>query len=119
MMDSMHSCESLAERLVGPLWRGLDPDYKAKYARNIWDQFEGQIRSASYTAQLTRFLQRVTTRLPIEVRGADAESVAEVIGDGDDRMVLKMLREEAAYIVLLVRVANEERREAAGRSRGT
>jgi hypothetical protein len=110
--NSSPSREHLAERLLAPLWRALDRDYKRQYARNIWEQFEGQVRSAAYTSRLQRFLQHLTGRLPIVLaRAEDVASVASIIGGGHDRAVLKLLREEAAYLVLLVRVANEERKQ--------
>lgn len=103
--------EHLATDLLTPLWRGISPDYKSKYRRNIWQQFEDNLRSAAYTAKLSTFLAKLTTRLGIEVRGEDAEKVAAVIQCGEDKSLLKMLRDETALLVLLVRVANEERAE--------
>lgn len=102
--------EELAERLLTPLWRGIDPDYKRKYARSIWPQFEDNLRSAAYTAKLSTFLAKITTRLAVEIRGEDAESVAAVIQSGNDKVLLKMLRDETTLLVLLVRVANDERK---------
>jgi hypothetical protein len=39
------------------------------------------------------------------------DSVAGIINSGNDRELLKMLREDTTLLVLLVRVANEERKE--------
>lgn len=102
----------VATGLLEPLWRGIDTDYKARYARNIWEQFEHAVRSASYTSRLDHFLQRITSRLRIAVRADDAKRLAGIVGGGEDRAILRMLREETAYMVLLVRVSNEERQEA-------
>lgn len=103
--------ERLATDVLAPLWRGIDPDYKGKYARNIWQQFEDNVRSAAYTSRLSHFAQRMTTRLGVAVRGDDAARLAAAIGGMEDRSALKALREEATYLVLLVRVANEERKQ--------
>ena len=103
--------ERLVRDLLTPLWQGVSPDYKRQYARTIWNQFEDNIRSAAYTAQLSKFLEKITLRLHIAIRQEQVGGVAAVINGGEDRETLKMLREEAALLVLLVRVANEERRE--------
>ena len=103
--------EQLATDLLTPLWRGISPDYKRKYARTIWQQFEDQLRSAAYTAKLSTFLSKITQRLDIVLHKEETEKVAAVIGGNDDKTILKMLRDETTLLVLLVRVANEERKE--------
>lgn len=114
LVDSSPFSEALLDRLatdvLAPLWRGIDPDYKGKYARNIWQQFEDNVRSAAYTSRLAHFVQRLTTRLGIAVRSDDVARLAGAVRELDDRAALKALREEATYLVLLVRVANEERK---------
>lgn len=102
--------EELAEQLLTPLWRGISPDYKRKYARSIWQQFEDNLRSAAYTGQLSTFLSKLTTRLGVEIRREDVELVTGVMQSGEDKAILKMLRDETVLLVLLVRVANEERK---------
>lgn len=106
-----------ALRLVGPLWRGLDPDYKGKYRRTIWGQFENQIRSAAYTTTLSLWYSRICSRLPIDVREADAASVQAIVMGQQDRALLRLLRDEAPTVVTLLRVEVEAAREA--REKGT
>ena len=103
--------EQLATDLLTPLWRGISPDYKKRYVYGIWQQFEDNLRSAAYTAKLSTFLTKVTQRLGIVIYIDDTEKMAAVIQCGDDKAVLKMLRDETTLLVLLVRVANEERKE--------
>lgn len=103
--------EEIADGLLTPLWRGIPSEYKKKYAKNIWEQFQNNIRSAAYTARAPEFLSKITQRLGI-VFGAEIESVTGIINAGHDRELLKMLREDTTLLVLLVRVANEERKEA-------
>lgn len=103
--------DRLVTDLLTPLWQGISPDYKRQYARTIWNQLEDNIRSAAYTSQLSKFLEKITLRLNIDIRQEYVERVAAVINCGDDKAVLKSLREETALLVLLVRVANEARRE--------
>ena len=42
----------------------------------------------------------------------DAAAVTQAIAGSDNRAMLKLLREETTLLVLQVRVANQERREA-------
>lgn len=103
--------DELAESLIAPLWRGISNDYKRKYSLKIWQQFEDNLRSAAYTSRASEFLSRITTRLGIEIAAADVKKVADTINSGADKQILKMLREDSSLLVLLVRVANEEKKE--------
>lgn len=103
--------EEIATHLLTPLWRGIPAEYKRKYARNIWEQLENNIRSAAYTARSADFLSRITTRLGITINSGDVQQVTETVGNGQDRALLKMLRDDTTLLVLLVRADNEERKE--------
>jgi len=105
--------EQLATDLLTPLWRGISPDYKKRYVYGIWQQFEDNLRSAAYTAKLSTFLAKITQRLGIAIFADDTEKVAAVMQCGEEKAILKMLRDETTLLVLLVRVANEERKEKA------
>lgn len=106
MMDQ----QRIADDLLWPIWRGVDSAYKVRYARNIWQQFEDNIRSAAYTSRLAPFYDALCRRLNVRVRADEAERVNAIIASGEDRAVLKALRDETTYLVLLVRLKNEERK---------
>ncbi len=100
-----------ALKLLIALWRNLEPAYKQKYARNIWEQFQHQIRSAAYTGSLSRFYNSLCFKLQIGMDGKSAPDVVDVLNCGDDRRILKQLREESSTLVLMVRIENEKRKE--------
>lgn len=102
--------ERIANDLLYPLWRGIDSGYKAKYARNIWQQFEDNIRSAAYTSKLGMFVDSISRRLSISVRGEDVERLNLALAAGNDRETLKLLRDETTLLVLMVRLKNDERK---------
>jgi hypothetical protein len=102
--------EEVARDLLTPLWRGISADYKGKYARNIWEQFENAVKSAAYTARAAEFLSRITARLGIKIQTEHVEQVRGVVSSGQDRALLKMLRDDTTLLVLLVRADNEERK---------
>jgi len=56
-------------------------------------------------------LDKVSQRLAIEIRSEDRATVASVVTSGEDKHLLKMLREDATTLVLLARIANEKRRQ--------
>ena len=97
---------------MSPLWRGIDSEYKRRYSLSIWRQFEDHIRSASYTESLSKFYDYFSRKTAIALQSRDAALANSVIGSGEDRSILKALREETATLALMVRIANDERREA-------
>jgi hypothetical protein len=103
--------EEIAEKLLWPAWRGMSDAYKMKYARTIWTQFEDNLRSAAYTSSLPKFFEALARKLSVDIRAKDAGSVAAVLTCGEDRQILKSLRDETTCLVLMVRLKNEERKE--------
>jgi len=101
-----------ALRLLIPLWRGLDSDYKSKYARSIWTQWESNIKSAAYTATASKFYSNLCGKLPIALESSGLLDVQEALAvEGDEeRRLLRQLREETATLALMVRLNNEARK---------
>ena len=97
------------DSLLWPCWRGANDAYKAKYARTIWQQFEEKVRSAAYTASLTRFLESLRSKMDIEIRKDDLASIANAMVF-EPRWTLSALRKETTALVVMVRLRNEERK---------
>ena len=109
-MTELH--DRLAELLL-IIWRGVPLDYKRRYM-NIWEQFENNIRSAAYTSELGKFVNSLCLKMNnarAGVNAAERDRFARLLSELDARQTLKMLREETTLLVLMVRVANQERRE--------
>lgn len=102
--------ERAAELLIA-IWRGMPNDYKSKYRRTIWRQFEDNVKSAAYTSNLGKFSNSICSKLGIQIEAADSANVEAILNSGNDRLLLKLLREETTLLVLMVRVANQERRD--------
>ena len=105
------------------LWRGMDPDYKRKYARVIWDQFQARLAGEAQTcATLGEYVNALSDKLGVQALGLteDLDILDSTLNSGKDREILRMMREETALIVVKVRLMNElyrEEREAAWRER--
>lgn len=98
--------------MLDVVWRGIPNSYKSRYRRNIWRQFEDNVRSAAYTSNLGKFINSLCLNLNVEIRGADdVELVNDALREGNDRTMLKLMREETTLLVLMVRLRNQERRE--------
>jgi hypothetical protein len=103
-----------AARLLTAIWRGIPADYKSRYRMTIWTQFENQVRSAAYTNNLAKFINQLCLKLSANcgITPEERAEVENISNSGKDREILKLLRDETVLIVLMVRVDNQERREA-------
>lgn len=111
-MKPMTEMHDLATALLWPIWQGLDAEYKAKYRTSIWRQYEDQVRSAAYTTTLSLFLSRICSRLNVTLRDDALDTVRAIVSGGHDRDVLRILRDESAYCVTVIRLQNDERKAA-------
>jgi hypothetical protein len=101
--------DQIVELLLWPCWKGSSDSYKAKYARNIWQQFEEKVRSSAYTASLTKFLEALRAKMDIQIRREDLILVDQAM-ELDPRPTLAALRKETTALVIMVRLRNEQRR---------
>jgi hypothetical protein len=46
----------------------------------------------------------------VDITTKEIQHVASVVGSGDDRDILRKMRDETTHLVLLVRLMNEERK---------
>lgn len=104
--------EQVADKLLWPLWRCVTDDYKSRYKREIWDHFENAVRSAAYTGSLRTYLANFQARIPVTLQQQYMKSIREVVDANCDSTILDWLRDETTYMVMLVRLANQDRREA-------
>jgi len=101
----------IVEQLLLPLWEGIDLGYKERYRIDVWEHFENNIRVASYTSKLTKFFETITKLLPITIPSRHIESVEEILNRGQDREILRYLRYETTYLVLLLRTKKQKEKE--------
>lgn len=106
-MDATHE---KAATLLMAIWRGVPNSYKSRYRHTIWQQFEDNIRAAAYTNSLGKFINNLCLALGVEILAKDVETVNGVLRDGQDRTLLKLMRDETTLLVLMVHVENQQRR---------
>lgn len=104
--------EKVAEDLLFPLFRCIEEGYKERYYRDIWDQYEHAVRSASYTSKVPMFLENLKNRIPLHIQSQYLNQINSVLQAGADRQLLTWLRDETSYLILLTRVLNQDRKAA-------
>jgi len=109
----MNENHERAKTLLMAIWRGIPADYKKRYRRNIWEQFENNVRSAAYTSNLGKFVNTLCAKLQAQIgqTNDERERAESVLNCGYDRALLKLIRDETALLVLMVRVENQKRQE--------
>lgn len=108
----METNKEKAVQLLTMIWRRIPADYKSRYRMTIWTQFENEIRAASYTSSLAKFINSICSRLQVNLGANEKERklAEQILLQADDRKMLKMFREETTLLVLMVRVENDTRK---------
>ena len=104
--------DMIADKLLWPLWRCISDDYKTKYKKDVWDHFENAVKSAAYTGSMKVFLSNFQKRLPVDLQAQYAKNIMSVVDEGNDDEMLNLLRQETTYLVMVVRLRNQDRKEA-------
>jgi hypothetical protein len=104
--------EEIADNLLWGLWRCVSDEYKDRYKKDCWEHFENAIKSASYTGSLKVFLNNFQKRLPCDLEAQYAKNMLSIIDSKNDSVILNWLRTETTYLVMIVRLRNQERQEA-------
>lgn len=104
--------DMIADKLLWPLWRCISDDYKTKYKKDVWDHFENAVKSAAYTGSMKVFLSNFQKRLPVDLQAQYAKNIMTVLDEGNDDEMLNLLRQETTYLVMVVRLRNQDRKEA-------
>lgn len=111
MLKEQLSQEEVADLLLWGLWRSIHEDYKMKYPRDIWEHFENAIKSASYTGSLKGFLSLFQRRIPLDLQAQYVKDIKKVVDTNQDEEILNWLRTESTYMMMLVRLRNQQRKE--------
>lgn len=104
--------EQVAEKLLWPLWRCITEDYKSRYKRDVWEHYENAIRSAAYTGKLRTYLANFQKRIPCALQAQYTKDILSIVESNCDEQILDWLRSETTYLVMLVRLQNQNRKEA-------
>jgi len=107
--------QALAADLLEIGWRSVDWDTWGKYRLTVWDQFTDRVRlAATTTSSLPRFWASLSQQMGIgQVRDhEEREALGGILTSGQDRALLRLLRQETDLLVLVVRLRSEGRKAA-------
>ena len=100
----------MATELVWIIHRSIDWDAWRSKALTYWNILQGAVAASAYTADLPKWLNSVSSRMGIHSLGRtpeDRQTVEEIMNSAQDRQILKALRDETAYCIVMVRARNE------------
>ena len=103
--------KDIAEYLLYPIWSGVSADFKKKFKGDTWGIFENFLKTSACNANLKQFYDKLKRLLPMMLTFEQEKAVLSVLNSGYDELVLEKLRTECAYLVLLTRSMNEERKQ--------
>lgn len=106
--------QTIASDLIGPLWRGIPEEWKRRYRRDVWTQFETRMRLSARAKTIGVFVERMSSYFGISIPSTDLKrfdaAVAEAQSQGRD--VLRLIGRECSLITTMVRVEAQQRRDA-------
>lgn len=107
--------QQMATELVMIIHLSMDWDTWGSKRLKYWEIFQNAVSSAAYTNKLSRWLANICNRMNIGTPGRsdnDRQNIAGIINSGMDKPILRLLREETQTLILEVRVAQQEKKEA-------
>ncbi|HCZ47723.1 MAG TPA: hypothetical protein DCZ11_01820 [Gammaproteobacteria bacterium] len=93
-------------------WRNVDFDRWDR--RKVWEQFTDRVRlAATTTSTLPRYWTVLSAAMGVyDPQHPEARArLASILTGGDDRALLRLMREETELVVLVVRLRSEGRAE--------
>ena len=103
--------QQYAAKLLFNLWRDLDADFKSAYRMKIWGMFTDNVKTAAMqSSTLADFVSKLSQMMSIDTgRNAALRSErVQLVNDLDSYQTLSVLRNNASFIVTLVRKMNDE-----------
>lgn len=101
----------IAENLLFPIWESIDTDYKKKYSKNIWEQFENQILFCLFTKDIQNFVTKIKKSLPCQLNLENSEKIYFFSQSVDNEEVMKLIRQKSNYLIFLVRKLRDEKQQ--------
>lgn len=111
----MNEDQQAGVNLLMILHRSMDWDVWGSKRLKYWDVFQENVAAAAYTNSLAKWLDRFCQRMSVTTPGrndGDRDALNAILNSGHDKALLKVLRDETQLLVLSVRVAQQEKKEA-------
>ena len=84
------------------VWDNIDWDKVDSHRRKrIYDEFCSKIRSSALTGNMRAFIESLCSKMG--VRSLSDTQILNLLKDGDEYDMLRILRDETQYLILLLR----------------
>lgn len=104
----------IAVEVTGAIWSTIDHESWSRQRLEIWRIFQENVEAAARTTpDLGRFVNSLSSTMrasPGSIEGP-AQAIARAVIDETAPAVLRLIREEPATVVALLRVRQQEKRE--------
>ncbi|MBU1999466.1 MAG: hypothetical protein KKE64_08255 [Candidatus Omnitrophica bacterium] len=88
--------------ILKAIWSNINWDNVGAMRRmKIYEEFASKIKSSAMTSSLVRFVEKMMQKF--EIREIGNAEVLVILQKGQDRKMLKVLREETTILMLLLR----------------
>lgn len=110
-MEEYKLHQQIASELVFPLWQCVDEKFKTDSPKDVWRYFENFIKTSGTSPDLPSFFGSFKRLCPFDWKHKHEKTVLEFIKNTEDDNVLEILRgDDCAFVILLTRQLNGERK---------
>lgn len=109
IQEARQAQKEIGETLIFMLFKCISNDYKKKYARDIWTQFENTLRQSAYTSSFSIFIEKFCNKIPNDYY-QNSELMAVVVGlpeRYEERKILEWIRGATTFMVTAARAKND------------
>ena len=111
-MEDQEILYNRAAKLLYAVWRRIPTSYKSQYRRTIWDQFAAAIRTSALTSDLSKAFNSICSKFNAHAAFTDeARLVIAELSAPDQKAILRLWRNEARTLAVMVQALNEEDKE--------
>lgn len=113
--DKAQDLKQQAADLLAIIHLSMNWDVWGSKRLKYWDVFQENVAASAYTDNLARWLNTLCNRMSVLTPGRnekDRDRLEQILNSGNDRALLKLLREETQLLVLMVRVNQQVKKDA-------
>ena len=103
--------EQIASDLLFPLWKSVSVDYKAKYKFDAWQHFENFVVTSANSQDLKAFLSKLKRLIDIKIQQRYESLILSVLQYENGGEIMKDLRQNTPYLILLTRDLNSRAKD--------
>jgi hypothetical protein len=105
----------LIVRAVYAIYRGINPEYRSQYGKTIWQQMETRLAFYARQRSVELMLSGMARKLQSSLGYTQEDfEVVKQLSQSEQSEILRICRQETAYIIAMVRLMHQEWKEQHG-----